>query len=84
MRHPITADDLAGLHGLRRAVKDTLISEQPATVLECLGIPGVSRKTTSHLLALGLVSDLEAVQQRGLTRAEQELMWAARRRHGMQ
>lgn len=65
----ITAEHLAGLPGLRRAARDTLIARQPKTVLEALSIPDVGRKATKHLLAAGLVADPERVQTRTLAAA---------------
>jgi hypothetical protein len=40
------------------------------TVLEALGIPGVGRKTTKRLLALGLLTDPEGVQTQARTAEE--------------
>jgi len=43
---------------------------QPMTVLKALSIPGVGRKTTKRLLALGLLTDPEGVQTRVRTAEE--------------
>ena len=67
---PITLDDLRGQPGLSRAAIDALVALQPATVLKAIFIPGVGRKTTRRLLALGLLTDPEGVQTRGLTEEE--------------
>ena len=67
---PITLDDLRGQPGLSRAAIDALVTLQPATVLKAIFIPGVGRKTTRRLLALGLLTDPEGVQTRGLTMEE--------------
>jgi hypothetical protein len=67
---PITLDDLRGQPGLSRAASDALVALQPPTVLKAIFIRGVGRKTTRRLLALGLLTDPEGVQTRGLTMEE--------------
>lgn len=59
----ISEDDLRGRPGLSRAVIAALVRRQPRTVAEALTIPGVGRKTTRHLLNLGLLTDPERVQR---------------------
>lgn len=66
----ISPNDLRGQPGLARAARDALLALQPATVLEALRVRGVGRKTTARLLALGLLTDPEGVQDRART-AEQ-------------
>ncbi len=68
---PISANALRGQPGLSHAACDRLVAVKPMTVLEALGIPGVGRKTTKRLLALGLLTDPEGVQAR--VRTAQEL-----------
>ena len=63
----ITQDDLRGQPGLSRAACDALVALQPTTVLQALRIHGVGRKTTKRLLALGLLTDPEGLQNRALT-----------------
>ncbi|MGO9245290.1 MAG: hypothetical protein ACLQDC_11060 [Verrucomicrobiia bacterium] len=67
---PITLDDLRGQPGLSRAASDALVALQPPTVLKALFMHGVGRKTTQRLLALGLLTDPEGVQTRGITEEE--------------
>ena len=67
---PICASALRGQPGLSRAACDRLVAVQPMTVLEALGIPGVGRKTTKRLLALGLLTDPEGVQTQARTAEE--------------
>jgi hypothetical protein len=67
---PITLDDLRGQPGLSRAASDALVAQQPQTVLKALFMHGVGRKTTQRLLALGLLTDPEGVQTRGITEEE--------------
>ena len=67
---PITLDDLLGQPGLSRAASDALVAQQPRTVMQALVMHGVGRKTTRRLLALGLLTDPEGVQTRGLTMEE--------------
>jgi hypothetical protein len=64
LRPLLTAEDLRGWPGLRRAVAEALVARQPRTVLEALHIRGVGRKTTKRLLARGLLVDPEGVQRR--------------------
>lgn len=66
----ITLDDLRGQPGLSRAACDALLKLQPATILQALRIRGVGRKTTRRLLALGLLTDPEGLQNRELTLAD--------------
>jgi hypothetical protein len=47
-----------------------LVERQPATVLQALRMHGVGRKTTMRLLALGVLSDPEGVQNRAMTLEE--------------
>lgn len=75
LRALITADNLRGMPGLRRSARDALLTVQPTTVLEALALPAVGRKTTRGLLAIGVLTDPEGVQSRGLTEVE----WARRR-----
>jgi hypothetical protein len=63
----LTRDNLRGQPGLSRAACDALLELQPATVLRALRIHGVGRKSTKRLLALGLLTDPEEVQNRELT-----------------
>jgi hypothetical protein len=58
----ITEDHLRGLPGLSRSAASGLVERQPATVREALLIPGVGRRTTRRLLALGLLQDPEGMQ----------------------
>jgi len=67
---PICANALRGQPGLSRAACDRLVAVQPMTVLEALDIPGVGRKTTKRLLALGLLTDPEGIQARARTAEE--------------
>jgi hypothetical protein len=67
---PITYDDLRGQAGLSRAAIDSLVEQQPATVMQALRLHGVGRKTTGRLLALGVLSDPEGVQNRAMTLEE--------------
>ena len=67
---PITLDDLRGQPGLSRAAMGALVERQPATVLQALRMHGVGRKTTMPLLALGVLSDPEGVQNRAMTLEE--------------
>jgi tRNA U34 5-carboxymethylaminomethyl modifying enzyme MnmG/GidA len=67
---PITYDDLRGQPGLSRAAIDSLVEQQPATVMQALRMHGVGRKTTARLLALGVLSDPEGVQNRAMTLEE--------------
>ena len=62
--HPqrITAEHLVGRAGLRRTAIAAILVAQPRTVREALRIPDVGRKTTRHLLALGLLTDEEGGQ----------------------
>jgi hypothetical protein len=78
---PITLADLEHLPGLRRAAKARLVAEQPRTVLECLALGDVGRKTTRQLLKAGLVTDPEGIQKRNATM--EEIRWAmAQRQRG--
>jgi tRNA U34 5-carboxymethylaminomethyl modifying enzyme MnmG/GidA len=63
----IIYDDLRGQPGLSRAAIDSLVEQQPATVMQALRMHGVGRKTTARLLALGVLSDPEGVQNRAMT-----------------
>jgi hypothetical protein len=63
---PITLDHLRGLPGLRSRARDALLATQPRTVREALRLPDVGRKTTRHLLALGLIGDDDRIQERTL------------------
>ena len=63
---PITYDDLRGQPGISLAAIDSLVEQQPATVMEAIRMHGVGRKTTARLLALGVLSDPEGVQNRTL------------------
>lgn len=65
-RKPITADHTSGWPGFSRAARDALVARQPATVFEALKVPGVGRKATKKLLALGLITDPERLQARSL------------------
>jgi len=67
IRKALTRDDLYGHPGLSRAACDALLAQQPSTVLQALRIHGVGRKTTNRLLALGLLTDPEGLQNRVLT-----------------
>jgi hypothetical protein len=67
---PITLDDLRGQPGLSRSASDALVALQPPTVLKAIFIRGVGRGTTRRLLALGLLTDPEGIQTRGLTTEE--------------
>jgi hypothetical protein len=69
---PITADDLAGLPGLRAAARNRLLDRQPATVFEALCIGDVAHATTRELLKRGVLTDPEGVQHRSLTKEEFE------------
>jgi hypothetical protein len=71
-RRHITADDVAGLLGLRHTARDALLAIQPKTVLEALRIPWVARRTTRHLLAAGLLTDPEGVQSRSRAEVDRE------------
>jgi nucleotidyltransferase/DNA polymerase involved in DNA repair len=66
----IADDDLRGQPGLSRAAIDSLVEQQPATVMQALRIHGVGRKTSARLLALGILSDPEGVQNRAMTLEE--------------
>jgi hypothetical protein len=63
----LTLDDLRGQPGLSRAACDALLALQPRTLLQALRIRGVGRKTAHRLLALGLLTDPEGLQNRELT-----------------
>jgi hypothetical protein len=63
----LTLDDVRGQPGLSRAACDALVASQPGTILQALRLRGVGRKTTKRLFALGLLTDPEGVQNRGLT-----------------
>jgi hypothetical protein len=67
---PITYDDLRGQPGLSRAAIDSLVEQQPATVIQALPMHEVGRKTTARLLALRVLSDPEGVQNRAMTLEE--------------
>ena len=67
---PITHDDLHGQPGLSRAAIDSLVEQQPATVMQAVRMHGVGRKTTARLLALRVLSDPEGVQNRAMTLEE--------------
>ena len=67
---PITYDDLRGQPGLSRAAIDSLVKQQPATVMQALRMHGVGLKTTARLLAFGVLSDPEGVQNRRMTLEE--------------
>lgn len=75
----ITAQSLAGLPGFRRSAQEALIAGQPQTVMEALKIPYVARKTTRHLLRLGLLTDPEGMQTRTRAQVEQEQRRAVKR-----
>lgn len=78
----ITARALAGLPGFRRSAQEAqeaLIAGQPRTVIEALKIPYVARKTTRHLLRLGLLTDPEGMQTRTMAQVEREQRRALRR-----
>ncbi len=64
LRQTITAKHLCGLPGLRVAARGALLGGQPSTVREALRIPDVCRKTTRHLLELGLITDPDGLQPR--------------------
>lgn len=68
----ITPEDLRGLPGLRRKAMTALLSRQSLTVREALSIPDVGRKTTRHLLSLGLLFDPDRLQSRSLADVERE------------
>jgi hypothetical protein len=62
LRRSITAEDFRGQRGLRHTTLNAMLSQQPKTVLQALGIRGVGRKLTKRLLKLGLLTDPERVQ----------------------
>jgi hypothetical protein len=62
LRRSIIAEDFRGQRGLRHTTLNAVLSQQPKTVLQALGIRGVGRKLTKRLLKLGLLTDLERVQ----------------------
>ena len=66
----IAYDDLRGQPGLSRAAIDSLVEQQPATVMQALRMHGVGLKTTARLLALGVLGDPEGVQNRRMTLEE--------------
>jgi hypothetical protein len=68
MRRRIRPEDLRALPGLSRHGSAALLAEQPTSVREALGIPGVGRKTTCSLLIRGLVDDPEDFQIGNTTR----------------
>jgi tRNA U34 5-carboxymethylaminomethyl modifying enzyme MnmG/GidA len=63
----LTLDDLRGQPGLSRAACDALLALQPRTLRQALRIRGVGRKTAHRLLALGVLTDPEGLQNRKLT-----------------
>lgn len=60
---PLVDAHFEGCPGLSRAARAELLALQPATVREALAVTGVGRKTTAHLLVLGLISDPDGMQQ---------------------
>ena len=66
----IADDDLRGQPGLSRSAIAALLAQQPPTVLEALRMHRVGRKTTERLLALGVLTDPEGVQNRAMTLEE--------------
>ncbi len=59
----ITSHHLRGAFpACRLKSRQDLIAKQPKTVAQALRIGGVGRKTTRHLLELGLLTDPEGVQ----------------------
>jgi hypothetical protein len=70
---PLTVDNFRGWSGLQQTAIESLLREQPSTVLEALRIRNIGRSTTKRLLAAGLITDPEGVQQRGLTYEEMGL-----------
>jgi len=62
MARRITAQHLQGLPGLRHSTIAVFVERQPRTVREALAIPWVGRRTTRHLLELGLLTDPDGVQ----------------------
>lgn len=60
----LTHHHLQGLPGLSQSARDGLLARHPKTVLDALRVPGVGRKTTARLLALGLLRDPHGVQSR--------------------
>ncbi len=69
-RSRITHHHLQDLPGLSQSARDGLLVRQPKTVLDALRVPGVGRKTTARLLALGLLRDPHGVQSRARTAEE--------------
>lgn len=70
-RSLLTHHHLQGWPGLSQSARDGLVARQPKTVLDALRIPGVGRKTTARLLALGLLlRDPHGVQSRARTAEE--------------
>ena len=69
-RSLLTHHHLQGWPGLSQSARDGLVARQPKTVLDALRIPGVGRKTTARLLALGLLRDPHGVQSRARTTGE--------------
>ncbi len=65
-RRALTLNDLPGQPGLSRAARDSVLRQQPTTVLQALRIHGVGRCTTKRLLTLGLLTDPDNVQARAL------------------
>jgi hypothetical protein len=63
-RSILTQRHLQGLPGLSQSARDRLLAVQPTVVLDALRVPGVGRKTTARLLALGLLRDPHGVQSR--------------------
>jgi hypothetical protein len=61
-RSLLTQHHLQGLPGLSQSARDGLLAVQPTAVLDALRVPGVGRKTTARLLALGLLRDPHGVQ----------------------
>jgi hypothetical protein len=69
----ITKEVLRGSPGLRKGALCALVERQPKTVLEALKLRDVGRKTTKHLLELGLIEDPEGAQNRSLAKVESSL-----------
>lgn len=66
----IATEDLQGQPGLSRLACDALVALQPATVRQALRMHGIGRKTTARLLALGLITDPDRIQDRPRTLEE--------------
>ena len=70
---PLTAAHLEGLPGLRRKARAALLAAQPTTALEALSVADIGRKTTQHLVDLGLLTDPIGVQKHSLCAIERLL-----------